>query len=349
MKCEPTADFYPRCAAGAPAALRGDGSPVVVLAQRGETVIVSDGKQEEQVTVVDHRLVWCEDPDCDSAVSAVLPEGVYWEPMVAASPDGRVGVVDLFNVSPVLPGGVRPDPVIEPVNGFTYCDSPTCLDDPSQLTELITNSPDLQRAQARPPIASFAPDGNLVVAYTTSSFGAGADTSLHVLQCADAGCMTVGEPQLVATGGPEGLGLTRPDLTDDGSLMLTYEVFPPEGDGVPGPKLIVSICDGLDCTNATSTVMAQAQEDPFCCIASTLASDGRPVAAVSNRLGGLRVTQCTDPACSEVSDPVLLPGRSLELVATFAADGAIIIVSADTRTVSEGVLLYRCATGICIR
>lgn len=328
------------------AALRGDGSPVVVLAQRGETVFLGD--QPEEIALFDHRLVWCEDPDCDSVVSTVLPYGVYGEPMVAASPDGRVGVVDLFNVSPLLLGGVHPDPFIDPVIGFTYCERPTCLDDPSQLTELTRYSPILQRGPTRPPTALFGPDGNLVVVYTTSPFGASADdTSLYVLRCVDADCMTVGEPQLVATGGPEGLGLTRPDITDDGSLMLTYEVFPPEGDANPGSKLIVSICDGLDCTSATSTVMAQAQTDPFCCIASTLASDGRPVAVVSNRLGGLRVTQCTDPACSEVSDPVLLPFRSLKLAATTANDGAIIIVTADTRSGTAGIRLHRCGTGTC--
>ena len=99
------------------AAVRGDGSPVIVTA---------DYNPEPTAEL---RLVWCEDPECASVTTSVLPDRRYNEPWLVSSPDGRVGVFDVVSTEP-SPGQV------DSFVAFTYCDGPECLDDPDGLTEL---------------------------------------------------------------------------------------------------------------------------------------------------------------------------------------------------------------------
>lgn len=82
------------------AALRGDGSPVVMLYGTDPARPASlEGEQEQ--------LVWCVDPACESVVSRVLPQRRYLAPQLVTAPDGRVAVFDLVTTTAILPPPTR--------------------------------------------------------------------------------------------------------------------------------------------------------------------------------------------------------------------------------------------------
>ena len=307
------------------AAVRGDGSPVIVANQ---------------------LMVWCEDPECGSVTTSVLPER-YDRPWLVTSPDGRVGVFMLVATEVWAGSGPPGDHVV----AFTYCDDPGCLDDPDGLTELRFVSADEFSWRGRA-VGGFDSEG-LPVALHWARPRSADPSALAVVACEDTDCVTVGEPQTVAEG--SSFSLRSPMAVPGGGLVLLYQTF------VGGPDVewqgvttSVTVCEHTTCSEVGATVElhpVEAGEDgtPF---SGALGPDGL-VRLVWTTVEGFELTTCDDAACTAFDTSDLVPQRAYQIGLVVAGDGATVVATADSRTPDEpnivpGVWLLRCADRQCV-
>ena len=314
--------------------MRGDGSPVIVTTSGGGSV------PAEQL------LVWCDDPDCGSATTSVLPGMLrYVEPWLATSPDGRVGVFDVVSTEPTVgPPGDR-------FVAFTYCDDPGCLDDPGELTELRSVSADEFSFFGRA-VGGFDSEG-LPVALHWAIPRSDDPAALAVVACGDTDCVTVGESRTVAEG--TSFSLRSPMAVPGGGLVLLYQTFEGGRDVEwQGVTTSVTVCEHTTCSEVGATVELNPVEagesgTPF---SGALGPDGL-VRLVWTTVEGFELTACDDAACSAFDTSGLVPHRAWQIGLVVAGDGATLVATADPRTPDEanivpGVWLLRCADRQCV-
>jgi hypothetical protein len=308
-------DTAPAMAGGVSAAVRGDGSPVIVA---------------------DQLMVWCEDPECDSVTTSVLPEFRYREPWLVTSPDGRVGVFDV----------VATEPSVGPVDrfvGFTYCEDAGCLDDPDGLTELRYVSAD-EFVFHGIGVGGFDADGlPLAVHWAPTRSG---ETELMVVACRDVDCVSVDEPHAVAEGDEFVFRLRSPMATQGGGLVLLYE----HGYGRTG-DISVTVCEDIACSDAVSAGLHHLEGGANTPFSGALGPDGM-LRAVSTTTEGFELTTCDDPACSAFVTSELVPHRAHQIGLVIAGDGATVVATADFCPPDEpniypGVWFLRCEDRSC--
>ena len=319
-------DTAPDLAVAGSAAMRGDGSPVIVAA-RG--------------------VVWCEDPDCGSVTTSVLPEMRYDRPWLVTSPDGRVGVFMLVATEVWAGSGPPGDYVV----AFTYCDDPGCLDDPDGLTELRFVSAD--EFSFRGGAAGGFDSEGLPVALHWAIPRSADPSALAVVACEDTDCVTVGEPRTVAEGST--FSLRSPMAVPGGGLVLLYQTF------VGGPDVewqgvttSITVCEHTTCSEVGATVELNPVEagefgTPF---SGALGPDGL-VRLVWTTVEGFELTTCDDAACSAFVTSDLVPHRAHQIGLVVAGDGATVVATADSRPPDEpnivpGVWLLRCDDRQCL-
>jgi hypothetical protein len=319
---------------------RADGSPVIVSLNVGAEPPpgVDEGPEVEQ------RLVWCEDPDCASATSAVLPTGIYRQPSLATSPDGRVGIFDTVNVEPL--GSIRVDQFV----GFTYCDDSSCLADPADLTRLVTIPADNEDSSLGITSGRFDLDGRPLAVYQEHPASPDRlETDLNLVQCDDADCAAITPPQTVDTRASF-TDAQPPMITEDGSLVFAYQALPGEGDPGPGGAITVTTCDSGDCEAAVANAIFENETmAASCCVAGALGPQGLPQVAWTTSKGFM-FTSCTDLSCGGFDNPILMPYRALT-IRMASAEGVTTIATADSRdpsiapgpNIAPGVWLMRCA------
>jgi len=319
-------DTAPALAFAGSAAMRGDGSPVIVANQ---------------------LVVWCEDPECGSVTTSVLPDRRYLNPYLVTSPDGRVGVFDVVSTEPTVLG-----PPGDRFVAFTYCDDPGCLDDPDGLTELRFVSADEFSWFGRA-VGGFDSEG-LPVALHWATPRSDDPAALAVVACGDTDCVTVSAPQIIAEA--TGFSLRTPMAVPGGGLALLYQRY----DGGPdvewqGVTTSFIACADTTCADRSATAELRRSEvgggdgTPF---SGALGPDGL-VRLVWTTVEGFELTTCDDAACTAFDTSDLVPHRAYQIGLVVAGDGATVVATADSRPPDEphivpGVWLLRCDDRQCV-